>query len=88
MLVRGCAAWEKCKFDRQQRAWSQTVLRHAGSDVSVCAGVQLAKMTPFRSAVVMAYTAVSITILSLLQLKGGVITYVIVSMRNPACCTP
>ncbi len=56
--------------------------------MSVCAGVQLAKMTPFRSAVVMAYTAVSITILSLLQLKGGVITYVIVSLRYPAQHTP
>ncbi len=85
MLVRGCAAWEQCKFDRQQQAWSQVVLRYARSVVSVCVGVQLAKMTPFRSAVVMAYTAVSITVLSLLQLKGGVITYVIVSMRNPAC---
>lgn len=64
------------------------MLRDASSGVSVCAGVQLAKMTPFRSAVVMAYTAVSITILSLLQLKGGVITYVIVSVHNSASCTP
>ena len=89
MLVRGCTAWKKCKFDRQQQeAWSKIVLLYASSDVSVCAGVQLAKMTPFRSAVVMAYTAVSITILSLLQLKGGVITYVIVSMRDSAQHTP
>ncbi|KAL0050078.1 hypothetical protein WJX82_004015 [Trebouxia sp. C0006] len=49
-----------------------------GFQLAPVSGVQLAKMTPFRSAVVMAYTAVSITILSLLQLKGGVITYVIV----------
>ncbi len=43
------------------------------------AGVQLAKMTPFRSAVVMMFSALSIAILALLKLKGGVITYVIVS---------
>lgn len=49
------------------------------------AGVQLAKMTPFRSAVVMAYTALSVSILALLQFKGGVITYVIVSPL-PADC--
>ena len=43
------------------------------------AAVQLAKMTPCRSAIVMLYTALSISVLAILQLKGGVITYAIVS---------
>ena len=44
------------------------------------AATQIAKMTPFRSFCVMSVTALTLTIMALLQLKGGTITYVIVSL--------
>ncbi len=43
------------------------------------AGVCLAKMTPFRSYIVVASVAGAVAILGTFQMKGGVITYVIVS---------
>ncbi len=45
----------------------------------VVAGVCLAKMTPFRSYIVVASVAGAVAILGTFQMKGGVITYVIVS---------
>ena len=49
------------------------------------AGVQIAKLTPFRSYVVTLMTALSLTIMSLLKFKGGTITYVVVSHSAPVC---
>lgn len=47
------------------------------------AGVQIAKLTPFRSYVVTLMTALSLTIMSLLKFKGGTITYAVVSLSAP-----
>lgn len=49
------------------------------------AGAQIAKLTPFRSFVVILMTALSLTIMALLKFKGGTITYVIVSHSAPVC---
>ncbi|DBA79742.1 hypothetical protein WJX77_004526 [Trebouxia sp. C0004] len=48
-----------------------------GSRLVPVTGAQIAKMTPFRSYVVTLMTALSLTIMSLLQFKGGTITYVL-----------
>lgn len=44
------------------------------------AGVQLAKMTPFRSYVVMMYTAGSLSVFSTMNQKQDTMTYVLVSV--------
>ena len=50
------------------------------------AATQIAKMTPFRSFCVVVVTALTLTIMALLQLKGGTITYVIVSLSFCTGC--
>ena len=42
-------------------------------------------MTPFRSHMIMAYTVLIVAILGTGQLKGGVITYCIVSFQENRC---
>lgn len=44
------------------------------------AAIRIAKMTPFRSFCVMVVTALMLIIMTLLQLKGSTITYVVVSL--------
>lgn len=58
----------------------------------VCTGVQLAKLTPFRSFVVTTIAALTLTIMAILQFRGGAVTYVIVShlhspIRVSVLCT-
>ncbi|KAL0049305.1 hypothetical protein WJX82_010880 [Trebouxia sp. C0006] len=50
-----------------------------GKRLAPITGVCLAKMTPFRSYIVVASVAGAVAILGTFQMKGGVITYVIVS---------
>ena len=47
-------------------------------------GVQIAKLSPFRSFVVLLMTALTLTIMAMLQFRGGTITYVIVSCPQQA----
>ena len=44
-----------------------------------CAGVQLVKMTPFRSSAATFYCLEAVAILSAADFKGGVISYAVVS---------
>ena len=55
---------------------------------SACTGVCMAKMTPFRSYMVTVTAAAETAILGTLQMKGGVITYIMVRLvkgSNQAC---
>ena len=45
---------------------------------SACTGVGMAKMTPFRSYIVTSTVAAETALLGTVQLKGGVITYIMV----------
>ena len=51
------------------------------------AGVQIAKLSPFRSYVVILMMALSLTIMAILQFRGGTAVYVIVSLtHHPQPC--
>ena len=54
----------------------------------VTAGVLLAKMTPFRSCLVIVNTALAIAILGEVRVRGGVTTYAIVRPFLPCLHTP
>ena len=63
-------------------SWAPVLLL-SDSQSNCVAATQIAKMTPFRSFCVMVVTALTLTIMALLQLRGGTITYVIVSLSLP-----
>ena len=65
------------------------LLTRYNSKICMNAGVLLAKMTPFRSCSVVLTTALTICVLGELQIKGGVLTYAVVSAASvsPLLCS-